>query len=323
MSALTMRDAWSLSKRSMKAWSDDAAPSMGASLAFYTLFSLAPVLLLALSVAGFFMDRNEVQNALIAQLAGLIGEKASLGIEGLLDAAGTRDNGKLPGLISIVTLAIGATTVFAELRSDLDRIWHVTAAKSGGAWDFIRTRLLSFGLVVSIGFLLLVSLVASAAVSALGDRWFASTQLIAHGGEFLASFLLITALFAMIYKVLPTPRIAWGVGWGAAAVTSLLFWIGKFLIGLYIGKMAVGSTFGAAGTLVVIVVWVYYSAQVFFLGAEFTREYALHHGSKKHENYVLDRRRSVSGPRAANEDQMVERARQIVKGKDPVLTSTP
>ena len=318
MAALGLRDTWNLSKRSMKAWSDDAAPSMGASLAFYTLFSLAPVLLLALSIAGFFMDRNEAQNALIAQLTTLIGEKAAVGVEGLLDAAGTRDNSKLPGILSIVILAIGATTVFAELRSDLDRIWHVTAPKASGTWDFIRTRLLSFGLVVTIGFLLLVSLVASAAVSALGERWFGGAQLFAHAGEFLASFLLITALFAMIYKVLPTPRIAWSDVWVGAAVTSLLFWIGKFLIGLYIGKTAVGSTFGAAGTLVVIVVWVYYSAQVFFLGAEFTREYALHPGSKKHETYVLDRRRAP-GPLAANEDQMVERARKIVKGVDPTL----
>lgn len=304
----------------MKAWADDAAPSMGAALAFYTLFSLAPVLLLALSIAGFFMDRNDAQNALVAQLTAMIGAKAALGIEGLLDAAGSRDNARLPGFLGLITLVIGATTVFAELRTDLDRIWRVSAPKAGNAWDFLRTRFLSFGLVVSIGFLLMVSLVASVAVSALGDRWFGGSAALVRGGEFAASFLVTTALFAMIFKLLPTPRIAWSDVWIGAAVTSLLFGIGKFLIGLYIGKTAVGSSFGAAGALVVVVVWVYYCAQVFFLGAEFTREYALHHGSKKHENYVFDRRRAPPGATAANEDRMVERALEIVKGKDPVLT---
>ncbi|MGZ5062562.1 MAG: YihY/virulence factor BrkB family protein [Usitatibacter sp.] len=319
MGPLSLAGAWSLSKRSAKAWVDDSAPSMGAALAFYTLFSLAPVLLLALSIAGFFMDRNDAQNALVAQLTAMVGAKAALGIEGLLDAAGTRDDGRLPGIIGLVTLAAGATTVFAELRSDLDRIWRVRAPKASGTWDFVRARLLSFGLVVSIGFLLMVSLVASAAVSALGDRWFAGSAALVRGGEFAASFVLITALFATIFKLLPTPRIAWGDVWIGAAVTSLLFWAGKFLIGLYIGKAAVGSTFGAAGTLVVVVVWVYYSAQIFFLGAEFTREYALHHGSKRNESYNLDRRRASVIAQAANEDHLVDRAREIVKGKDPVL----
>jgi membrane protein len=306
-------------KRAFKGWIDDAAPSMGASLAFYTLFSLAPVLLLAISVAGFFMGRHEAQNLLIAQLTAMIGDKAALGIESLLDAAGTRDEGKMPAIIGTLTLIVGATTVFAELRSDLNRIWRCSSEKARGLGDFVRTRLLSFGLVVSIGFLLLVSLVASAAVAALGNRWFASSEALVHAGEFVTSFVVVTGLFAIIYKVLPTPRIAWGDVWVGAAVTSLLFGIGKFLIGLYIGKTAVGSTFGAAGTLVVIVVWVYYSAQIFFFGAEFTREYALRHGSKKHENYPLERRRAPSAPKAANEDLMIERAQQIVKGQDPIL----
>jgi len=304
VAALTPAQAWTLARRAAKGWSDDAAPSMGAALAFYTLFSLAPVLLLAIALAGFVMGRNEAQNALVAQLTQVIGDKAALGIESLLDAAGARDEGKWPAVIGTLTLVVGATTVFAELRADLDRVWHCTTGKARGLGDFVRTRLASFALVIAIGFLLLASLAASAALAAVGERWFASSEILAHAGEFLISFVVITGLFAMIYKLLPTPRIAWSDVWVGAAVTSLLFWLGKFAIGLYIGKAAVGSTFGAAGALVVLIVWVYYSAQVFFFGAEFTREYALLHGSKQGPSHVHERRRSSGPPVAANDEQV-------------------
>ena len=319
MAALTAAQAWSLAKRAAKGWVDDAAPSMGAALAFYTLFSLAPVLLLAIAVAGFFMGRGEAQSLLVAQLTQLIGDKAALGIQSLLDAAGARDQGKWPAAIGTLTLALGATTVFAELRTDLDRIWRCTTKKSRGAVDFLRTRVLSFGLVVSIGFLLLLSLVASAALSAFGSRWFAASAGLVHASEFAVSFLVITGLFAMIYKVLPTAKIAWGDVWVGASVTSLLFWVGKFLIGMYIGRAALESTFGAAGTLVALVAWVYYSAQVFFLGAEFTREYARLHGSRAGEHDLHERRRPCGEAVAANED-LIERAAKIVKGTDPVIS---
>jgi membrane protein len=265
------------------------------------------------------MGRDQAQNILVAQLTQVIGEKAAIGIEALLDAAGTRDEGTWPAVIGALTLMVGATTVFAELRTDLDRIWRVATKKASGIGDFLRTRVLSFGLVVSIGFLLLVSLVASAALAAMGERWFGGSEVLVRGGEFATSFLVITGLFAMIFKVLPTPRIAWGDVWVGAAVTSLLFWLGKFLIGIYIARTAVGSTFGAAGTVVVIIVWVYYSAQIFFLGAEFTREYARLHGSRQGEHDLHERRRHARGdPVAANED-LIERAEKIVKGIDPVL----
>ena len=317
---LSPTDARRLLKRAFAGWVDDGAPSMGAALAFYTLFSLAPVLLLAIAVAGFFMGRDEAQNLLVAQLTALLGEKAALGIESMLDAAGSRDPGRLPAFVGTLTLALGATTVFAELRSDLDRIWRCGKPRAGGAWEFARTRLLSFGMVISIGFLLLASLVVSTAVSALGDRWLGGMQVAAHGVDFLASLVVITALFAAIYKVLPTARIAWGDVWAGAAMTSILFWIGKFLIGLYVAKAAVGSAFGAAGTLVVVIVWVYYSAQVFFLGAELTREYAWSHGSRRSEPRAFERRRH---PPAANDEAAIDRARDIVAGRDPLVPQRP
>jgi membrane protein len=183
----------------------------------------------------------------------------------------------------------------------------------------LHARLLTFGMVLAIGFLLLVSLVLSAAISALSDAWLGGgSALPVRSLEFAVSFLVLTGLFAMIYKLLPSTRIAWADVWVGAAVTSVLFWLGKYLIGLYIGHASVASSFGAAGTIVVLIVWVYYSAQIFFLGAEFTREYALRHGSRC--GSVQGRKRAME---AANEDEMVERAKAITRGSDPILLRKP
>ena len=275
-----------LTRRSVKGWVDDAAPTMGAALAFYTVLSLAPLLLVATGVAGFVVGRDEAHAALIEQLALLLGDKAALGIEGMLDAAGSREEGFWPALIGLATIFIGATTVFAELRTDLDRIWRTKAPAHGSFAELVLGRIFSFLLVMSIGGLLIFSLVASTFLAAVGTWWFGKSQIALQAIEFTTSFVVITLLFAMIYKILPSRRIAWGDVWVGAAVTSVLFWVGKLLIALYISKTAVDSTFGAAGALVIVILWVYYSSQVFFLGAEFTKEYALRHGSK--QNQVLE-----------------------------------
>jgi membrane protein len=314
---LSAREIGGLVMRSFRGWKEDGVTSMGAALAFYTLFSLAPLLLVALAVAGFFFDRGQAQALLIAQLAQLVGDRPAQGIETLLQAASDQVAAKKSAALGLLTLLIAATTVFAELRGDLDRIWRCKAAKVSGVWDFIRTRLLSFGLVVSIGFLLLVSLVVSAALSAVGDMFLPGSALAARVAEFATSFVVLTALFAMIYKLLPSRRVEWGDVWVGAAVTSLLFWIGKYAIGLYIAKSAVASSFGAAGTVVVIIAWVYYSSLIFFVGAEFTREYALHHGSERNAPPAELR------VAANDEHHLLERARDIVKGKDPILTRRP
>jgi membrane protein len=301
-----------LAKRAVRGWIDDAAPSMGAALAFYAMLSLAPLLLVAVGVAGFFVGRDEAQNALIAQLTLLLGEKAAFGIEGLLDAAGSRDEGLMPALIGFGTMVVGATTVFAELRTDLDRIWRHKPGSNSFAQLFFA-RLFSFFLVMGIGALLLFSLVASTLLASMGTYWFGKSELVIHAIEFFTSFVVVTLLFALIYKLLPSKRIAWGDVWVGAAVTSVLFWVGKFLIALYISHTAVDSTFGAAGALVVVIVWVYYSSQVFFLGAEFTKEYALQHGSRRHE------RRRPLAEMNADYDSLVNRARDIVSGTDPAM----
>ena len=300
-----------LSKRAVKGWMDDSAPSMGAALAFYALLSLAPMLLVALGVAGFFFDRNDAQNALIAQVALILGEKAALGIETLLDAAGTREGGGA-AVVGLLTMLLGATTVFAELRADLDRIWRYKAPQNKGFMKAVVTRFWAFLMVMGVGLLLMLSLVASTFLSSVGADMLSLSKAQLHWLEFFISFIVVTLLFAMIYKVLPSKRVAWSDTWVGAAATSLLFWIGKFAIALYIGHTAVDSTFGAAGALVVLIVWVYYSSQVFFLGAEFTKEYALRHGSARHE------RRSLSELNATF-DQLVERAQRITRSNDPIF----
>jgi membrane protein len=280
-SARQFRD---LARQSFTAWMDDGAASMGAALAFYTLFSMAPLLLLAIAIAGLVIGNDVARDLLLGQLTQLLGAQGAAAVESVLQAADKKGESITAAAVSLATLALGATTVFAELKRDLDRIWHYTPPKNRGWLTVLAARFASFGMILVIGFLLMVSLVVSATVSAFGSIWAAGlpgSALLLRGLEFLGSFLVITGLFAMIYKILPSVHIAWRDVWIGAAVTSLLFWIGKYLIGLYLGKSAVASPFGAAGTLVVVILWVYYSAQIFFLGAEFTRAYALRLGSRQ------------------------------------------
>lgn len=273
-----------LAKQSFTAWMDDGAASMGAALAFYTLFSMAPLLLLAIAIAGLFIGNDVARDLLLNQLTQLLGAQGATAIKSVLEAADEKGQTLAAAAVSLATLAIGATTVFAELKRDLDKIWRYEPPKSSGWLTLFTARFASFGMILVIGFLLMVSLVVSATVTAFGSIWAAGlpgSALLLRALEFLGSFFVITGLFAMIYKILPSVSIRWRDVWVGAGVTSLLFWIGKYLIGLYLGKSAVASPFGAAGTLVVVILWVYYSAQIFFLGAQFTRAYALRLGSRQ------------------------------------------
>jgi membrane protein len=303
---------WKVARSALSGWSADNCASMGAALAFYSLLSMAPLMMLVITLTGLVIGRDEAQQLLLTQLSGLLGDTGAEGVKTVLEASSNDKEGIMATVVSGLVLLVGATTVFAELQDDLNRIWKCDAAKSSGMWGFIRKRLLSFGLIVVIGLLLLTSLVVSAAVSYVASRWFGGFgAFVAHLLELAASLAIMTLLFALTFRILPARRIPWGDVVLGSFITAILFTIGKFLIGLYIGKSAVASSFGAAGTLVVAIVWVYYSAQIFFMGAEFTRAYAQEHGSK-------------SLGRAANSDfgsdaAMVERARRIVKGQDPVL----
>ena len=274
---------WSLIKESVSQWSEDYAPSMGAALAYYTIFSIAPLLVIAIAVAGFFFGQDAASGEIFAQLRGLVGDEGAAAIQGLVKSASEPGRGTFAAIAGIVTLLLGATTVFGELQSDLDRIWDAPKPEKAGIWGMLRGRLLSFGMILGIGFLLLVSLIFSAALSALShfwDAWFTEWEFVLQTVNFVVSFAIITGLFAMIYKLLPRVHIGWKDVWVGAIVTSLLFQIGKLLIGLYLGKSSVASGFGAAGSLVIVLLWVYYSAQIFLLGAEFTKTYAYRHGSR-------------------------------------------
>jgi membrane protein len=243
---------------------------MGAALAYYTVFSVAPLLLIVISVAGLIFGQDAARGEIFAQLRGMMGAESALAIQGMLEAVNKPFQGVFTTIVGVLLLVVGATTVFGELQDSLDRIWRAPARTGGGLWNLLRTRLMSFSMIMCIGFLLMVSLVFSAALSALGNWWAP-----------LFSFMIITTVFAMIYKIMPRVSIEWADVWVGAAVTSLMFTVGKFVIGLYIGKSSVTSGFGAAGSLVVVLVWVYYSAQIFLMGAEFTWVYAHTFGSKQ------------------------------------------
>ena len=279
--------AWRLMKDAALSWRDDYAPSMGAALAYYTTFSAAPLLLIVVSVAGLVFGPEAARGEIFAQLRGLIGEEGALAVQALLQSVSKPAEGALATLVGTGVLLVGATSVFAELQDALDRIWRAPVRdRASGLWSLLRTRLLSFGMILSIGFLLMVSLVVSAALSALGNWWaplLSGWAMVAEAINLGVSFVLITVIFALIYKVMPRARVAWRDVWVGAAVTALLFTIGKSLIGLYIGRSGVTSAFGAAGSLAVVLVWVYYSAQIFLLGAEFTWVYAHHCGSRRGE----------------------------------------
>ena len=272
-----------LAKKSVSAWIDDYAPSMGAAISYYTVFSIAPLLLIVIAVAGFVWGREAVQGEIVGQLAGLIGQDGAAGVQALIESANKPVKGVVATIVSVIVLIIGATTVFAELQSALDRIWQVPPAqKISSLWATLRTRLLSLGFILGLGFLLLVTLVASAGVAAFGgwaNGLLPGWELLLQVINTVISLGIAAVLFAMIFKIMPQAKVSWRDVWVGAAVTAVLFEAGKTLIGLYIGKSGVTSSFAAAGSLVVLLVWVYYSAQIFLLGAEFTWVYAHEHGS--------------------------------------------
>ncbi len=307
---------WQMVKQSASAWSDDFAPSMGAAIAYYTAFSIAPLLIIVIAILGFFFGQEAASEHIYAQLAGLLGDDAARAIQGMVASASDMGEGIVATVVGVALLVMGATTVFAELQSDLDRVWKAPAAKkSEGLWAMIRSRILSFGLVVSIGFVLLVSLVISAMLAALGKLWsgfFDNFEWLLQIINFVVSFCVITVMFALMYKILPRVKIAWHDVWIGSAATALLFVIGKLLVGLYLGKSSVVSSFGAAGSLAVLLVWVYYSAQIFLLGAEFTWVYAHRFGSRKGQDKPATAKRSLPGD--VTESEPVHRG-------EPALTS--
>lgn len=267
---------------SLASWFDHRAGSKSAALAFYTLFSMTPILLLAIAFAGYVFGADAAQGAIVAQVQGLVGPNGAQAIQALLAAARDPVSGLLATLIAGGLLVVGTTSVFVELKSSLDELWGKERPRQTVFRELLRTRLLSFGLVLVLAFLLLVSLVVSAALAMLENyangKFGASLAVLATISS-LVSYAVIACMFAVIYKTLPDAPLSWRDVWIGAAFTAGLFGLGKYAIGLYLGNSGVASSFGAAGSLIALLLWVYYSAQIFFLGAEFTRQYALCFGS--------------------------------------------
>jgi len=265
-------------------WSDHRAPSKGAALAYYTLFSIAPVLVLVIAIAGFFWGANAARGELLAQLEGLMGRQGAEAVQLVLKGAHDHDQGVLATVVAGALLVFGATTVFAELKESLDEIWDLPPPAHAGLWDTLRTRVLSFGLILVLAFLLMVSLVINALLDAaehvLVGYWQNAASILSWVAA-LVSFLVIAVLFGTIYKLLPRIELAWRDVVVGALGTAAMFELGKFAIGLYIGNSGVANSYGAAGSLIALMLWVYYSALIFFFGAEFARQYALQLGSLK------------------------------------------
>ena len=268
--------AWvPLFKKTFAAWSDDYAASMGAAIAYYTIFSLAPLLVIVLAVAGLVFGRDAAAGELFGELKGFLGSDGAIAIQALVESASHSGQGVVSIIASIAVMVFGATGVFSELQSAIDRIWKVPKRARSSTWiELLRTRLLAFGMVLSVAFLLVVSLAISAGISAMGavwNRWIGGWELVLQLVNVTTSLIIFTGVFAAMYRFLPRAQIPWRDVWLGASITAAMFVIGKFLIGLYIGKSGILSGFGAAGSIVTLLIWVYYSAQIFLLGAEFTR----------------------------------------------------
>ena len=278
---LGLKEIGGLAKETFSSWSEDKAPRMGAALSYYTMFSLAPLLVVVIAVAGLVFGRDAAQGRIVEQMGGLLGQEGAKLLETMIAKASEPRAGIIATVLGLATLLLGATGVLMELHDDLNTIWKVAPAPGRGWRGTLRDRVLSFSVVLGFGFLLLVSLVLSAGLSAVGDRladmvpgWVALAYVLNYG----VSLLLVTLLMGTLFVLLPDVKIAWRDVWVGSFATSVMFHLGKLLIGLYLGKASVGSPFGAAGSLAVLLVWIYYTSQVFLLGAELTRVYTTRYG---------------------------------------------
>lgn len=266
----------------MKAWIRHRAPSKGAALAFYTLFSMAPIMVLVTAIVGYFLGRQAIQGEIFAQLKGLLGTTSAAAVQSLIVDAHLPGSGRTATGLAILLLVVGTTSVFAELKDSLDDIWNMQAPVPTGVVAVLRARLLSFGLVLVLAFLLLVTLMVDTVLALAAHYWeglWTQTLPLISSFSNLFTFAVISCLFAVIYKMLPEVKLSWSDVSIGALTTAVLFSLGKYLIGAYLGNNAVASSYGAAGSMAVLLIWVYYSAQIFFLGAEITREFALTFGS--------------------------------------------
>jgi len=313
---MSWRTAWDTVKQTGKEFVDDKCPRLGAALAFYTALSLAPLLLVVIGIAGLAFGEDAARGEIARQLSDLLGREQAEVVESMLAKSASKSGGVIATVVGVVTLLVGATGVFAQLQDALDTVWNVKPDQTAsGIWATVKDRLLSFAMIGVMAFLLLVSLVFSAVLSGLGglfDQWVPYSNVWMRLGNCVLSLGLTTLMFAMVFKLLPHARPDWHDVWIGAAITAVLFNVGKYLIGLYLGQASVGSTFGAAGSFVVLLFWIYYSTQIVLFGAEFTQVYALRFGSGL---------RSVAGLTPADPTNRTGAGAAAAAG--PVATSEP
>jgi len=279
-----IKGTWKVLSESFKAFGDDKITKLSASLAYSTVFSLGPLLIVIIYLCGLFFGQEAIQGSVYSQMQQFVGKDAALQLQTIIENAAVSGKGKIAAIIGVVTLLVGATAVFAEIQDSINTIWGIKPKPKKGWLKIIVNRLLSFSMIVSLGFLLLVSLAVSTVVEALSKRLQQImpdvTVIVFYIINLVVSFLVITVLFAVIFRVLPDAKIKWRDVLPGAIASAILFMLGKFLISFYISKSNVGSTYGAAGSLVILLLWVYYSSIILYFGAEFTKAYALNYGSK-------------------------------------------
>jgi membrane protein len=287
-------------RRSVAGWWNDNVPRLGASLAYYTLFALAPILVVAIAIGGLVFGPEAVRGEIVGQIQGLIGREGAEAVQAMLEGASRPGSSIAATVAGIITFFLGATGAFLELQTALNAIWHVEPKSDGSYWRvLVMQRVISFGLVVALGFLLLTSLLVSAALAAIHrymGNAFPGVVVLWEALNVIVSLTVITLLFALIYKVLPDVKLSWRDVWIGALVTAGLFSIGRLVIGLYLGTASIASTYGAAGSVVVILIWVYYSAQIILLGAEFTRAYVDEFGGRPPTEEYAEKKRVKPGP---------------------------
>jgi membrane protein len=286
-------------RRSVAGWWNDNVPRLGASLAYYTLFALAPILVVAIAIGGLVFGPEAIRGEIVGQIQGLIGREGAEAVQAMLEGASRPGSSIAATVAGIITFFLGATGAFLELQTALNAIWHVEPKSDGSYWRvLVMQRVISFGLVVALGFLLLTSLLVSAALAAIHrymGNAFPGVVVLWEALNVIVSLTVITLLFALIYKVLPDVKLSWRDVWIGALVTAGLFSIGRLVIGLYLGTASIASTYGAAGSVVVILIWVYYSAQIILLGAEFTRAYVDEFGGRPLTEEYAEKKRVKPG----------------------------
>lgn len=275
--------AWKLLTETFADWNEDKAPRLAAALAYYALFSLAPLLVIAIAVAGLVFGREAVEGQLFGQIKGFVGDTGAAAIQEMIKGASSPTAGIIATIIGVVTLLFGAAGLFGQLQDALNTIWEVQPKPNQGIWAMLRQRFFSFGMVLGTGFLLLISLVLSTVLAAVGEygrQLLPGVDILWNVINLLIAFAVTTGLFALIFKFVPDAEIGWSDVWVGAVVTALLFSLGRFALAQYLGRGSFGTTYGAAGSLIIVLLWIYYSAQILFFGAEFTQVYARTYGSR-------------------------------------------